>query len=109
MTEFTNNVQLPIAKEAYALSKEREKKVQGEAIEKEWEMIVAVIKESIDLGITECSVNRPRFDETIRRLKELGYRVITEDYQYPCDCGTIIKWGGIGSWWKKITSNFTLY
>lgn len=109
MTEFTNNVQLPTAKEAYALSKEREKKVQGEAIEKEWEMIVAVIKESIDLGITECSVNRPLFDETIKRLKDLGYGVITEDYRYPWDCETIIKWGGIGSWWKKIISSFINY
>lgn len=109
MAEFTNNVQLPTAKEAYALSKEREKKVQGEVLEKEWEMIVVAIKKSIDSGDTECSVNRPLFDETIRRLKELGYRVITEDYRYPWDCGTIIKWGGIGSWWKKIISSFINY
>lgn len=57
MAESTNNIQLPTAKEAYALSKEREKKVQGEKIEKEWEMIVAVIKKSVDSGNTECSVN----------------------------------------------------
>ena len=109
MVESTNNVQLPTAKEAYALSKAREKKVQGEVLEKEWEMIVAVIKKSIDSGNTECSVNQPLFDGTIIRLKELGYRVITEDYRYPWDCETIIKWGGIGSWWKKIISSFTLY
>lgn len=35
MVESTNNVQLPTAKEAYALSKAREKKVQGEVLEKE--------------------------------------------------------------------------
>jgi len=83
---------LPTAKEAYSMSKEKAAKVQEGAIEKEWEMIVEAIKNSIDLGNTECSVDWALFDETIKRLKDLGYKIVIEDYRNPYNCETIIKW-----------------
>ena len=77
---------LPYAPKAYFMAGDYRNGSRSKKEDEEWETITAMIKRSIELGLTECGVERILSGGTVYKLKLLGYKV-SNSY-----VGATIRW-----------------